>query len=238
MKKTTIIASLLFPMYVLSQTYINISPAFVSDEQKTFTWYINGLLLHYDDFPITVYSKDDCIDSIVFVYLYSDHLKYDTLLTKFHDNSQLLLIPDNNGSFDIVQLNKNIRSVNKVKFIINNCAADTVLCCCYRVATLTGHVSIGSGISGWMNAWKNQYSSNTIQISIYDANGISYHSINKNESLLFGDKHCSIVEWDVSQQSALKHLVSLKLRLFGHDKAFVIYDCPTGRSSVRIMNKR
>lgn len=238
MKQLVLIVMLLSPMCVFSQTHIAISDVFDSLEQNEILWYVNGQLLHYDDFPVSVYSKNDGIDSIVFVHSISKLIIRDTLLTKFHKDSQLLLIPDNNGSFDVIHVNAKAQEKNRIKFIISNCNSDTIICSSYRVATSTGHIFVGSGISGWMKAWKNPYSSNTIQISVYESNGVEFQHLNKKESVLFGDKHCSIVEWDMSQHHALKLLASLKLRLFGHDKAYVIYDYVTGLVSIRINKYR
>ena len=234
MKQLMLIVILLSPMFVFSQTNIAISDAFGSMEQNEILWYVNGQLLHYEDFPVSVYSKEGGIDSIVFVHSISKLIIRDTLLTKFHKNSELLLIPDNNGSFDVIHVNAKAQEKNRIKFILSNCISDTIICSSYRVGTSTGHVFVGSGISGWMKAWKNPYSSNTIQISVYEANGVEFQHLNKKESVLFGDKHCSIVGWDISQYHALRLLASMKLRLFGHDKAYIIFDYVTGHVSVRI----
>ena len=224
----------IFPLCVFPQTRIDISPDFVKNSTEVSYWIINGKRMNNYDFPVFVTRTNDRIDTMVFVHSVLTVLKYDTVFVLFPQKNNLLLVPDNNGGFDIIQKHPNKRPLIKAKFIVKNIHSDTIICCYSSETALVGQIFTKSGSSGWLKPFATPYQNNITHISVFKAKQLSYFALSKEDALLFGDNNCSVVGWNIDQLSHLHRTTSYKIRLFKRKKIFFLYDNDTNRGELSI----
>ena len=224
----------IFPLCVFPQTRIDISPCFEKDSSKVSYWMLNGKRIDSNDFPVFVTRTNNRIDTIVFVHDVLTEFKNDTVFVLFPKKDNLLLVPDNDGSFDIIQKHPKKRSLIKAKFIVQNIYSDTIICCYSSETALVGQLFKKSGSSGWLKPFSTPYQSNIIHICVFKAKQLNYYDLDKEDALLFGDNNCSIVGWDIDQISNLHRKTSYKIRLFERKKIFFFYDNDTNQGEFSI----
>lgn len=227
----------IFPLCVFPQTKIDISPYFAKDSSKVSYWIFNGKRMDVNDFPVFVTRTNNRFDTIVYVHDVLSELKYDTVFVLFPKNNNLLLVPDNDGCFDIIQKNPQKRPLIKAKIIVQNIYSDTIICCYSSETALVGQLFNKSGSSGWLKPFSTPYQSSIIHICIFKAKQLNYYALVKEDALLFGDNNCSIVGWDIDQFSHLYRKTSYKIRLFKRKKIFFLYDNDTNRGVLSISKK-
>lgn len=227
MKRYLFFSLLLLPLYVFSQIRIDISPNLVKDTSKKSYWHLDGRRLDLHEFPVNITQIRNCMDTIVFVHERYGKLVADTAFVIFPKNAKLLLVPDNDGSFDIIEKGSVKRNKNKAKFCVQITSSDTIICCYSSETALVGQLFTASGSSGWLKPFTTPYSSNMINVIIFRAKNMNYHALEKDDSLFFGDKNCTIVGWDSDQLSQLSKIASFKLRLFDNNRIIIKYDNDT-----------
>ena len=190
-----------------------------------------------NDFPVFVTPTNNRIDTIVFVRDVLTEFKNDTVFVLFPKKDHLLLVPDNDGSFDIVQKHPKKRPLINAKFIVQNIYPDTIICC-YSIETAqVGQIFTKSGSSGWLKPFTTPYQNNIIHIYVFKAKQLNYYALDKEDALLFGDNNCSVVGWDINQLSHLHRTTSYKIRLFKRKRIFFLYDNDTTRGELFISDK-
>lgn len=237
MKRILLTFLLILPLTVFAQIKIDISPRFMNDSSRVFYWHINGKRVNCSDFPFLLEWTKNSLDTIVFIHSSSGTLKYDTTFVLFPKKSNLLLSPDNDGSFDIIRKHSMKRSKNKAKFIVENTNLDTIICCYASETALVGQIFTQSSSSGWLKPFITPYCSNMIHVVIFKAHNLNYYVLEDESSLLFGDKDCSIVGWDYDQHVRLSKEISFKLRLFRREKIFILFNGDTQKFIVLISKK-
>lgn len=239
MKTNLLLSLLLYPLCVISQTRIDISSCFVNDSSKVSYWILNSKRMDSNDFPIFVaQTKNDCLDTIVFVHDILTELKYDTVYVCFPKKSNLLFVPDNDGSFDIIKNQSKRRHSIKAKFVVQNIYSDTIICCYSSETALVGQIFTKSGSSGWLKPFSTPYQSNVVHVCVFKAKQLNYYALEKEDALIFGDNNCSIIGWDVDQLSHFSKIASYNIRLFKAGKIFITYDNETHRVELSISKKQ
>jgi hypothetical protein len=229
MKRLLFFSLLILPLTVFAQIKIDISPYFVNDSSRVLYWSINGKKLNISDFPFLLEWTKNSLDTIVFIHSSSGTLKYDTTFVLFPKKSNLLLTPDNDGSFDIIRKHSMKRGKNRAKFIVKNTGSDTIICCFASETALVGQIFKESSSSGWLKPFITPYSSNIFHVIVFKAHNLDYYVLGEEEALLFGDKNCSIVGWNDDQYNCLSKEVSFKLRLFKRKKIIIQFDNNTNK---------
>lgn len=238
MKRYLFFFLFLLPLYVFSQIRIDISPDFVHDSSTESYWNLNSKRVDWQDFPIVFSQTRNGFDTLVFVHNRHGHITADTAYVLFPNKSKLLLlVTDNNGSFDVIQKKSKKRSKNKAQFLVQNTVADTIICCYSSETALVGQFFAESGSSGWLKPFTTPYSSNMIHVCIFYAKKLKYYILGKKNALFFGNKNCCMVGWNEDQLSQLSKITSFKLRLFSRDKIIIHYDNDSHHVQFSILEK-
>ena len=239
MKKILLLSLFVAPLCVFSQTRIDISSCFVNDSSKVSHWFLNGKRINSNDFPIfVVQTNKNRLDTIVFAHGISTKLKYDTVYVCFPQKSNLMLVPDNDGSFDIIHNQSRRKHCIKAKFVVQNVYSDTIICCYSSETALVGQIFTKSSSSGWLKPFTTPYQSNIIHVCVFKAKQLDYYALKKEDALFFGDKNCSIIGWDSDQLSHLSKVALYNIRLFKAGKIFIIYDNKTNSVKLSISKKQ
>lgn len=224
MKRYLFFFLFLLPLNVFSQIQIDISPDFVRDSSKESYWNLNNKRVNWQDFPILFSPTRNGFDTLVFVHNRHGHITADTAYVLFPNKSKLVLVTDNDGSFDIIQKKSKKRSKNKAQFLVQNTVADTIICCYSSETALVGQFFAESGSSGWLKPFRTPYASNMIHVSIFNAKKLKYYTLRGKDALFFGDSNCNMVGWSEDQHSQLYRRTSFKLRVLTRDKIIIRYD--------------
>ena len=225
MRRNLILLWFLLPIFAYSQVRIDISPDFKHDTSKVSFWYVNGKRVEWQDFPVVITPMKMRLDTVIFVQDKNAHCVYDTAFILFPKKSKMMLVPSNDGSFDVLQKYSKLKNKTKAKFVVKSSINDTLICCFSSETLLCGQLFIGCNeTSGWLSPFKTPYRTNMIQVSIYTAKDLNYYMLDKKDTRFFGDKNCSIVGWDKEQICSLSKVSSFKLRLFKKKRILIHFD--------------